>query len=133
MYYVVPAKAFHERLRQLKLEETGKPAGAIPLPELTPEEESRLTTAWFAKQFPSAPGQPSAPAPSVPEMKARLIAAIPVEDGALRQLAQTRSERIRDWLTQQGKIEDTRVFVLEPGMSEGGGEAVATELKITAR
>jgi hypothetical protein len=130
---VLAESRFHERLRQLRLEETGKPAGATPLPELTPEEESRLTTAWFAKQFPSAPGQPSAPAPSVPEMKARLIAAIPVEDGALRQLAQTRSERIRDWLTQQGKIEDTRVFVLEPGMSEGGGEAVATELKITAR
>ncbi|MFO0706101.1 MAG: DUF748 domain-containing protein [Nitrospira sp.] len=130
---VLAESQFHARLRQLKLEENGKPVAGAPALELTPEEETRLTAAWYAKQFPSVSGQPSAPAPPVPEMKARLIAAIPVEDGALRQLAQARSERIRDWLTQQGKIEETRVFLLEPRMNEGSGAAVPTELKITAR
>jgi len=129
---VLAEDQFLERLRQLKLEEIGKPSGKEPVSALSPEDESRLTTAWYAKQFPPAPGQPDAPPLSVAEMKARLLQTITIEEGALRLLAQRRGERIREWLTQQGQVEEARVFMLEAGFKEGSGATVPTALAMAA-
>ena len=129
---VLAEDQFLERLRQLKLEETGQGAGKEPVPALSPEDESRLTTAWYAKQFPPAPGQPDASPPSVAEMKARLLPTITIEEGALRLLAQRRAERIRERLTQQGQVEEARVFMLEAGFKEGSGGTVPTSLAMAA-
>ncbi len=123
---------FLERLRRLALEETGKPSGKEPVPALSPEDESRLTTAWYAKQFPPVAGQPEVPPPSVAEMKTRLLQTITIEAGTLRLLAQRRAERIREWLTQQGQVEETRVFMLEAGFKAGSGATVPTALAMAA-
>jgi uncharacterized protein involved in outer membrane biogenesis len=129
---VLAEDQFLERLRQFKLEEAGKPTGKEPAPVLSPEDESRLTTAWYAKQFPPTAGQPDAPPPSVGDMKTRLLQAITIEEGALRLLAQHRAERIREWLTQQGQIEEARVFMLEAGFKDGSGATVTTALAMAA-
>lgn len=129
---VLAEDQFLERLRQLKLAEAGKPTGKEPVPALSPEDESRLTTAWYAKQFPPAPGQPDALPPSVAEMKARLLQTITIEEGALRLLAQRRAERIREELTQQGQVEEARVFMLEAGFKDGSGATVPTALALAA-
>lgn len=131
---VLAEEQFLERLRQLKLEEAGKPAGKepVPAPALSPEDESRLTTAWYTKQFPPAVGQPDAPPPSVPDMKMRLLQTITIEEGTLRLLAQRRAERIREWLTQQGQVEEARVFLLEAGFKDGSGATVPTPLAMAA-
>ena len=101
-------------------------------PALSLEEESRLTTAWYAKQFPPAAGQLDAPPPSVAEMKMRLLQAITIEEGTLRLLAQRRAERIREWLTQQGQVEEARIYLLEAGFKDGSGATVPTALAMAA-
>jgi uncharacterized protein involved in outer membrane biogenesis len=125
---VLAEDQFLERLRQLKLEEIGKPSGKEPVPALSPEDESRLTAAWYAKQFPPAAGQPDAPSPSVAEMKGRLLQTITIEEEAFRLLAQRRAERIREGLTRQGQVEEARVFILEAGFKDGSGATVPTAL-----
>lgn len=127
---VLAEDQFLERLRQLKLEEIGKPSGKEPVSALSPEDESRLTTAWYVKQFPPAAGQQDAPPPSVAEMKARLLQTITIEEGVLRLLAQRRAERIREGLTQQGQLEEARVFILEAGFKDGSGATVPTALAV---
>ncbi|MEQ1628650.1 MAG: DUF748 domain-containing protein [Nitrospira sp.] len=129
---VLAEDQFIERLRQLALEETGKPSGKEPVPVLSLEDESRLTAAWYAMQFPPAAGQPDAPPPSVSDMKTRLLQAITIEEGMLRLLAQHRAERIREWLTQQGQVEEARVFMLEAGFKDGSGATVPTALAMAA-
>jgi len=129
---VLAEDQFLERLRHLKLEEIGKPSGKEPVPALAPEDELRLTTAWYARQFSPAAGQPDAPPSSVAEMKARLFQTITIEEGALRLLAQRRAERIREWLTQQGQVEEARVFILEAGFRDGSGATVPTALAMAA-
>lgn len=129
---VLAEDQFLERLRQLALEETGRPSGKEPAPALSPEDESRLTTAWYAKQFPPAAGQPDAPPPSFAEMKTRLLKTITIEEGVLRLLAQRRAERIREWLTQQGQVEEARIFILEAGFKAGSGATVPTALAMAA-
>ena len=129
---VLAEDQFLERLRQLKLEEIGKPSGKEPGPAFSPDDEFRLTTAWYVKQFPLAAGQPDAPPPSVAEMKARLLQSITIDEGRLRLLAQRRAERIREWLTQQGQIEEARVFMLEAGFKDGSGATVPTALTMAA-
>jgi len=130
---VLAEDQFLERLRRLKLEESGRSSGKEPVPVLSSEDESRLTAAWYAKQFPPAPKQPDAPPPSVAEMKARLLQAMTVEEGALRLLAQRRAERIREGLTQQGQVEEARIFMLEAELKEGSGATVPTSLTMSAR
>ncbi len=130
---VLAEDRFLERLLQLKLEEIGRPSGKEPLPALSPEDESRLTAAWYVKQFPPAPEQPGVPPPSVAEKKARLLKTITIEEEALRLLAQRRAERIRESLTQQGQIEEARVFMLETGLKDGSGATVPTALTMAAR
>jgi hypothetical protein len=63
-------------------------------------------------------------------MKMRLLRTITIEEGTLRLLAQRRAERIREWLTQQGQVEEARVFILEAGFKDGSGATVPTALKI---
>lgn len=57
----------------------------------------------FAKSLPAA------------EMKELMLANLSATDDDLRQLALSRANAVKDYLTGAGKIEAARVFVLEPG------------------
>jgi hypothetical protein len=61
-----------------------------------------------------------------------LLQTITIEEGALRLLAQRRAERIREWLTQHGQVEEARVFILEAGFKDGSGATVPTALAVAA-
>ncbi len=51
----------------------------------------------------------------VPEMQNLMLANLPVTGDDLRQLAFSRANAVKDYLTGPGKIEAARIFVLEPG------------------
>ncbi|MEC4889765.1 MAG: DUF748 domain-containing protein [Nitrospira sp.] len=130
---VLAERQLREQLRQAKLKEAGgsdrevKPDSPLPA-----EEEASLVAARFAQQFPSA-GASEKPAPSVSEMKARLLEAMVVEEAALRLLARERAERIREWLIQEGEIGEARIFLVEAALKEGTGTTVQTDLNLAAR
>ena len=65
-------------------------------------------------------------------MKVRLLQTVTIEEGALRLLAHRRAERIREWLTQQGQVEEARVFLLDAGFKDGSGATVPTALAMSA-
>ncbi|HSN04659.1 MAG TPA: hypothetical protein VLS44_06715, partial [Nitrospira sp.] len=98
---------------------------------LSAEEETRLIATWFAREV-LAGNSSEKPALSAADMKDRLLGTIVVEEAALRLLAQERAQRIREWLTQQGRIEETRIYLVEAAVAEGTGATVPTDLKITA-
>ncbi|HJV27803.1 MAG TPA: DUF748 domain-containing protein [Aromatoleum sp.] len=54
------------------------------------------------------------------EMEALLMANTPVDDNALRQLAQLRAQMVKDALLAEGKVSAERIFVLTPHI--GGGD-----------
>jgi hypothetical protein len=57
----------------------------------------------FAKEIPAE------------EMESLMLANLAVTDDDLRQLALSRANSVKDYLTGPGKIDAARVFVLEPG------------------
>jgi uncharacterized protein DUF748 len=50
-----------------------------------------------------------------PEMESLMLANLPVTTDDLRQLALTRGNAVKDYLTGPGRVEAARIFVLEPG------------------
>jgi len=130
---VLAEDTFREKLGRLKQEEAGKPVRGEALGEpLSPEESMRLTAVWFAAQFPEE-GVSAKPALSIAEMKERLLGTVAVEEAALRLLAQERAQRIRDWLIQQGHIEEERIFLVEGEPQEGANMTVRASLSVTSR
>ncbi|MGA6829125.1 DUF748 domain-containing protein [Nitrospira sp. NS4] len=128
----IAEEKFREKLRRLKQEESGKPARQDTLDgPLSVEEETRLIAIWFAREVLTG-NSSEKPALSAADMKDRLLGTIVVEEAALRLLAQERAQRIREWLTQQGQIEETRIYLVEAAVAEGTGATVPTDLKITA-
>jgi hypothetical protein len=69
------------------------------------------------------------------EMESLLLANLPVTDDDLRQLALSRANAVKDYLTGPGKIEAARVFVLEPGAkrAEPAGKARASRVDFSLR
>ena len=66
-------------------------------------------------------------------MKAKLVETIQVEEAELRSLAQDRANKIRDYLIQQGRIPEDRVFLIEVNLNgEIGEESVKSPLTLTA-
>ena len=123
---------FREKLRQLRQEEPGKPARGETLDgPLSVEEETRLIAIWFARQILTGSSSEK-PALSVADMKDRLMGTVVIEEAALRLLAQERAQRIREWLIQQGRVEETRIYLVEAGLKEGTGATVPTDLIVTA-
>ncbi len=69
------------------------------------------------------------------EMENLMLANLPVTDDDLRQLALSRANAMKDYLTGSGKIEAARVFVLEPGAkpAEPAGKALASRVDFSLR
>ena len=107
--------------------------------ELNPEEEGRLLSELYVEKFgvqPKTPPPSEGKTPGLPpseQMRAKLLEGIPVEDEQLRLLAQQRSQAIRDYLIQEGKVTSARVFLTEANLSPVTGEGtVRNPLALTA-
>ena len=102
--------------------------------ELTQEEEAEFLQQLFVEKFGEValsktadPSQPeksevesAAKAPKVltaEEMKGKLLDGLVVDEGQLRVLAQERAQHIRDYLIQEGKVQNNQVFLVEPLLS----------------
>jgi len=80
------------------------------------EYEAWLKKAYGKEKFPK-PRNVFGIAKDLPatEMENLMLASLVVTDDDLRQLALSRANAVKDYLTGPGKIEAARVFVLEPG------------------
>ena len=69
------------------------------------------------------------------EMENLMLANLPVTDDDLRQLAFSRANAVKDYLTGPGKVEAARVFVLEPGSkpAEPTGKARASRVDFSLK
>ena len=117
------------------------------LAESEEEGDVRIITQMFAEKFPGQVseigsgmrtdepiGSQASASLSFEEMRDKLIARIPVEQEALRQLAQERARRIRDFLVHEGGVSEERVFLVESGVDATGSvDFVKTTLALTAR
>jgi flagellar motor protein MotB len=105
---------------------------SVELLELTNEEEAEYLMQLYVKKFGALPiskveGMPkaqetgsegkSSQALTVAEMKAKLLEGIFLDEGQLRVLAQQRAQQIRDYLIQEGKVQDNQVFLVEVAMN----------------
>jgi uncharacterized protein DUF748 len=70
-----------------------------------------------------------------PEMRDLMLVNLSVTDDDLRQLALARANAVKDYLTGAGRIEASRVFVLEPGgkPAESGGKAPTSRVDFSLR
>jgi len=116
--------------------------------ELTSEEEAQYLMQLYVKKIGASAiskvgGTPNAQvtgpegktpqAPTVAEMKAKLLEGIFLDEGQLRVLAQQRAQRIRDYLIQEGKVQDNQVFLVEVAMNPMTEEGmVRSPLALTA-
>ena len=120
----------------------------VELLELTKEEEAQYLMQLYVKKFgvsaiSKVEGAPkvqeagserkSPQAPTVAEMKAKLLKGIFLEEGQLRMLGQQRAQQIRDYLIQEGKIQGNQVFLVEVAMDPMTEEGmVESPLALTA-
>ena len=117
--------AFEARLRDEQRRERGR--GALgssgtdaPLPPLTAEQRARLVRAVYDDtRLPDKPRNFIGMAKDIPvaDMEAMLVAAMPVDDAAARQLAVQRGRSVRDALTAKG-LAGSRLFLAEPKLRE---------------
>jgi len=121
---------------------------SVELLELTKEEEAQYLMQLYVKKFgvsaiSKVEGTPKAQesgsegktpqAPTVAEMKAKLLEGIFLDKGQLRALAQQRAQHIRDYLIQEGKVQDNQVFLVEVVMDPKTEEGlVHSPLALTA-
>ena len=121
---------------------------SLELLELTKEEEAQYVMQLYVKKFGGSAiskveGTPKAQesgsegktpqAPTVAEMKAKLLEGIFLDEGQLRVLAQQRAQHIRDYLIQEGKVQDNQVFLVEVVMDPKTEEGlVHSPLALTA-
>jgi hypothetical protein len=106
------------------------------------DQEARLVKELFdlqvgqspAPPVEATPGQPNVAAkpPTVDDMKQQLVAAMPIDESALRNLARQRAERIRQQIAGEGKIAEERLFLTEVNLAASGQELVRSSLSITA-
>lgn len=121
---------------------------SMELLELTNEEEAQYLMQLYVKKIGAfaiskEEGTPKAQeagsesispqAPTVAEMKAKILEDIFLEEGQLRVLAQQRAQRIRDYLIQEGKVQGNQVFLVEVSMNPVAEEGmVQSPLALTA-
>jgi outer membrane protein OmpA-like peptidoglycan-associated protein len=100
------------------------------------EYEALLKKAYKKEKFPK-PRNVLGIAKDLPaqEMENLMLANLPVTDDDMRQLALSRANAVKDYLTGPGKIEVARVFVLEPGEkpAELTGKARASRVDFSLR
>jgi outer membrane protein OmpA-like peptidoglycan-associated protein len=117
--------------------ERGKPsAKGEPVPA---DDEQRLIQQLYEehkkKAMPStAPAQADGPgkAPTHEDMKQVLMAAMPLDEEALRALARQRAEQVREQLIGEGKLADERVYLLDIDLHASDHEQIRSRLAIAA-
>jgi hypothetical protein len=65
-----------------------------------------------------------------PEMEALMLANLSATNDDLRQLALTRANAVKDYLTGPARVEAPRVFVLEPGAKAAEPTATASGSRV---
>lgn len=110
-----------DKVKAQKLaEQTNKgiASGAIADITLTPEEYSKYLESAYKKETFEKPKNAIGFAKSlpVPEMEQLILAHIEINDNDLTGLAARRANAARNWLVDNGKISDERIFVL--GLAE---------------
>jgi hypothetical protein len=100
------------------------------------EYEALLKKAYKKEKFPK-PRNVLGIAKDIPaqEMENLMLTNLPVTDDDMRQLALSRANAVKAYLTGPGKIEAARVFVLEPGEkpAEPAGKARASRVDFSLR
>ena len=82
-------------------------------------ERAELVRAAYLEAFPPVPDPkkpketPALPSPA--DMESRLLAKVPLDPAALRLLARQRGQAVRDRLLQGGKVEESRLFIVDSG------------------
>ena len=117
--------------------ERGKPlAKGEPVP---PDDEQRLIQQLYEEHMKkAAPSAALAPAdgpvkpPTHEDMKQVLMAAMSLDEEALRTLALQRADQIRERLTGEGKLADERVYLLDVDLNASDPEQVRSRLAIAA-
>jgi hypothetical protein len=99
---------------------------------MSKEEEARLITEWYAKQFPIQPAPPK-PELTVLERHERLVATMAIEDAEIRQLAQERAAQVRDRLLQPGVLPEERLVLRDVQLKEDAGATIHTTLTLAGR
>ena len=117
--------AFEARLRDEQRRERGR--GALgssgtdaPLPPLSAEQRARLVRAVYDDtKLPDKPRNFIGMAKDIPvaDMEAMLVAAMPVDEAAARQLAVQRGRSVREALMAKG-LPGSRLFLAEPKLRE---------------
>lgn len=85
-------------------------ANPAPRVELPPPRPYSSATAGVASA--SSQPIPAAIGPTLDEMRARLLAAMPLDENAYRELAAERARRVREQLISEGQIEPERVTLI---------------------
>jgi hypothetical protein len=117
--------------------ERGTPsAKGEPIPV---KDEQRLIQQLYEahqkKAMPStAPAQTdgSVKPPTYEDMKQVLMAAMPLEEEALRTLARQRADQVREQLTGEGKLADERVYLQDVDLNASDHEQIRSSLAIEA-
>ena len=112
---------------------------SMELLELTNEEEAQYLMRLYVKNFgtsaiskvegtnnaqPTGSGGKSPKAPTVAQMKAKLLEGIFLDEGQLRVLAQQRAQQIREFLIQEGKVPSNQVFLVEVDLNPTSDEGM---------
>ncbi|THJ25428.1 MAG: DUF748 domain-containing protein [Nitrospira sp. CG24E] len=117
--------------------ERGKPAAkgeALP----TDDEQRLIGELYEAHQkksaLPVAPSPADSPAkpPTIEEMRQVLVAAMSLDEEALRALARQRADQVREQLTGEGKLADERVFLLDVDLNASDHEQIRSRLAVAA-
>lgn len=106
------------------------------VPEMSKADEERILKELYEQRSSQQPpAQNQAQPTQVPthdEMKKELLAAITVDDGALRTLAQQRADQMRGLFVSSGKVSDKRIFLTNVEVARTGHELVRSRLNVAA-
>lgn len=106
----VEAPATEERTVQAPIGPRFRRAGAPVAVSRTARRETPAPAAPEVKAPTESPAT-AQPGPSVDEMRAKLLAAMPVDEDVLRELAAERAQRVRAYLVETGGIEAARISI----------------------
>jgi len=127
------------QLQRQKIEDLRDQGSAVQLREVSvkPDEyEKYLKQVYKAAKFDKPRNMigltKSLP---VPEMEKLLLEHAPVDESALKELAEQRASNVKRYLEERGKIADQRLFLIAPKLSaegiEGGGAPNRVEFSIS--
>jgi uncharacterized protein involved in outer membrane biogenesis len=133
--------ALEHALRVAKQKDLGgKGESAPPLAEIAigPEDYAKyMKTVYGNTRLPNKPRNFIGIAKDIPqeEMEKLLLAGYPVDENALRELANGRTQAVVEWMTTKGNLPAERVFVVAPKIGKEGvkGDGAATRVDFAIR